>query len=41
MLYVCGEETTEVVGDETVSLDGEITKEDGVSYSKRVINSNK
>ena len=34
-------EVAQHLGDDTVSLDGEITKEDGVSYSKLVINSNK
>ena len=41
LLFLWQEETNERLGDDTVSLDGEITKEDGVSYSKLVINSNK
>ena len=40
-MFLWQEETNERLGDDTVSLDGEITKEDGVSYSKLVINSNK
>ena len=32
-----GGETNERMGEDTVSLDGEITKNDGVSYSRLVI----
>lgn len=37
LLFLWQEETNERMGEDTVSLDGEITKSDGVSYSRLVI----
>ena len=37
LLFLWQEETNERMGEDTVSLDGEITKNDGVSYSRLVI----